>query len=406
MGAGKFSRRGLNIWGLDIFLLGIVLILVSLGLVFLYSSTFGNLIEEGRSPLILVWQQSRAVLVGGIGMVFFAFIDYRLWKHLSLWIMGLSLLILVVTLFRPAVNNSHRYLLGQSIQSSEFAKLGFIIYFASWLSSRESELNDLNTGLLPFLFLLFLGTLLVVVEPDISTAVLIFLVSFFMFIIAGGRVARGVGYFLLLVFAGILLLALTVLLFGHLRYRLSIYWQEWMHPFAVTNPQVQGLLHSISDSWLGQGAGRSGSSEFILMKSDAAGAAVVVQFGLPGLIMLILLYLTLLWRVFDLMLTTPDRFGALLAAGVGLWWGWQTMVHLGVMVAMVPPTGVTLPFFSLGGSSMISCLAATGILLSISIRRGRNVVQNASSTYWGGDCWSCLSSFRRYRPVKAKRAGR
>ncbi len=392
-----------NLWGLDVFLLVTVLVLVSMGLIFLYSSTYGNLIQQGASPLESVRQQARAVILGLVLMVVLALVDYHYWKRWAVPILLFSLLLLGAVFLQPAVNQSHRYLHGNSIQASELAKLGLIIYFAAWLTSRKTELQEMNTGLLPYMVLVVLSLFLIVLEPDISTSLLIGTVAVLMFLLAGGSLRRGLIYLIPVLLLGLLLVYLTA---SHVFHRLDIYVQEWQHPFAVQNAQINGLLSSISNSWLGHGAGRRGSSEFILLKSDAAGAAVVIQFGIFGLLGLISLYFLLFWRVFDLVVTTPDLFGSLLAAGIGLWWSWQTAIHLGVMVAMLPPTGMTLPFFSLGGASMLSCLAATGLLLSVSMHRGRNVTEHASAAFWGRDCWSCLSPFRRYWPLAKKHARR
>ena len=405
MSVRQASRKPfvLNLWGLDIFLLVTVLVLVALGLIFLYSSTYGKLIQQGFSPLDSVRQQARAVILGFAVMVVLALVDYRIWKRWAVPILVLSLLLLSAVFVQPAVKGSHRYLHGNSIQASELAKLGLVIYFAAWLTSHKSELKEMDTGLVPYMVLVVVSLSLIVLEPDISTSVLIGAVAVSMFLLAGGSLRRGMIYLIPILLFGLLVVYLTA---SHVFHRLDLYVQEWQHPFDVQNAQINGLLASISDSWLGHGAGRRGASEFILLKSDAAGAAVVIQFGIFGLLSLISLYFLLFWRVFDLVVTTPDLFGSLLAAGIGLWWSWQTAIHLGVMVAMLPPTGMTLPFFSLGGASMLSCLAATGLLLSISMHRGKNVTEYEGAAFWGRDCWSCLSALRRYWPVKAARPRR
>jgi cell division protein FtsW len=281
-----------------------------------------------------------------------------------LYLIAIALLILV---FVPSLNivvgGSARWLkLGPlpAVHPAEFAKLALVIYLAHWFAKRGSRVRGFWGGTVPFLIIVAPVIALVFKEPDLGTTGVITLTAFTIFFVAGANL-----FHLAVMAAGG---ALTMLMVGLQAYqsdRILVWQNPWLDPLGKGFHTIQGLLALGVGGLLGTGLGASRVSVPNAF-NDFIFAEVGQEFGLLGGIVVIALFLLLAYSGVRVALAAPDTFGALLAAGITAWLCLQAFINIGVVVALLPITGITLPFISAGGSSLIISFAAVGILLSIS----------------------------------------
>lgn len=362
------QERTMTFWQtLDKPLLAVCGVLLAIGLMMVYSTTFDWAFSLTGDPARKVVEQARNVIIGMVlaaGVIAF---DYRRLRRLSVFILlGTIAALVSVLLFGDDVFNARRSLLGGSLQPGELAELAMIIYMAAWLSSKNTRVRSLTYGLLPFAVLLGIISGLVILQPDISTAVIIIAVSGLMFFLAGADLVQ-IG-----MIGGISgLMGLAVVLGGG---------------FGYAEQRVEGFLNSISDitradyhiqqayiafangGWTGVGLGLSQqkfNNALPAPHTDSIFAIIGEEFGIIGAGFVVLMYALLVVRGLIIARKAGDPFGALLAAGLTLWIILKAMLNIAVMLALVPPTGIALPFISFGGSSMVTVLVGVGLILSV-----------------------------------------
>jgi len=347
--------------GYDAGLLVVVMVLVILGLMSVYSATVHLALPSG-DPAIWFKRQLIWTLIGLAGMGGISRIPYVLWRRFALLILGGTLLLLVGVLFAPARFGSARFLTGKSVQPSELAKFALVVYAATWLASRRDKLQDISYGLVPFSVIVGLVAGIVALQPDLGTAVLLAGVGMVMFFIAGADpkqflAATGVGG---ITFTGL------VYFFPHARQRVQDLIALWQNPNAERWSQLSLALRVMREGGiLGRGPGEL-NTYVPAIHHDFILAAVGNAFGLVGLTLVLVLFGLLAYRGYVIAARAPDAFASLMAAGMTSWLVFQALINMGVAVALLPPTGIPLPFVSYGGSSMVMSMAAVGVLLNIS----------------------------------------
>jgi cell division protein FtsW len=286
---------------------------------------------------------------------------YQYWMKLSILIMAGTLLVLLLMV----VLDLGRLLFGQSFSPVELAKLAMIIYIGHWLSTKEGKLGTLPYGLLPFTIMVGVLTGLVVAQPDISEAMVIVLVAVAMFFLAGADVLQ----FLIGILGGGAAFAFVITRLPYAIQRLEPYLKEIKDPLHSTNFQLsQGLLALGSGGLLGFGAG-NGRMKFQWLPAahtDSIFAIVGEELGLLGCLLLIGLFAVLAYRGLRIATTAPDSFGRLLAAGITCWITSQALINMAVVTGTIPFTGIALPFISVGGSSLVTCMLGVGIMVNVS----------------------------------------
>jgi cell division protein FtsW len=366
--------RALNLRGIDYPLLLTVAILLVLGLVMVYSASFGlQMGSEGRPTVRFLVRQAQWVAIGTVALVAMTLIDYRAWRRLSIAIMAGALLILVILLLLPSTAGldgeeptAQRWLLGNSVQPGEMVKLVVIIYVADWLASKGEKIRQLTYGMVPFAILLGIITGLIVLQPNFSTAFLIVCTAVAMFFVAGADVRQ-------LVIGGLVGGASLAMLVRTSAYR----WDRVMtfiedplrDPLGSGYQTAQAIYALQTGGPLGVGLGnsmRKMTGFLYAPHTDAIFAIIGEELGLLGALVIMGLYVVLAYRGIRIALRCDDPFGALLATGVTSWFVFQAFLHIAVVTATVPFTGVTLPFVSFGGSSLVALMAAVGLLLSVS----------------------------------------
>lgn len=357
-------RPGLKLY-FDYWLLLAATGLIVVGMLMVYSTTFdlGLLLHD--QPTYFFRRQLAALGLGVIFSVVFMQFDYQILRRFSVIVMVITLGSLIfLLLFGEESFGATRGLYGNSYQPSELAKLATIMYIAHWLSSKGERIKDITYGLLPFSFITGVVCFLIVVQPDLSTAGLIAIVSFTIFFVAGAELKQifiagtvGAGIF------GFLMMTVP-----HAAARIAA-WQEVLRDPNQAIWQVkQALIALGSGGLLGVGLG-NGTQKFGPLPAahtDGVFAIVGEELGLAGSLLTILLLGMLVWRGIRTAQTARDGYGGLLALGITCWLSYQALINIAVITAVIPFTGIPLPFLSYGGSSLLISVMGIGILLNIS----------------------------------------
>jgi cell division protein FtsW len=355
----------------DYMVLVVIVALTAVGILMVYSSSaMRGYLSADADTFAIVGPQIQWALLGIAAMVFMMRVDYRYLRLVSVpvYVVAVVLLVLVfVPEFNIVIGGSARWLklpVLPAIHPAEMAKLAHVIYLAHWFAKRGTRVGGLWTGTLPFLVIIAPVIALVFREPDLGTTIVISLTAFMLFFVAGANTLH-VGA--MAAFGGIG--AIVVGLAGYQMDRIRAWLDPWLYQDTIGYHTVQGLLALGLGGAVGAGLGESRMAGGLFVPNafnDFIFAIIGEEFGLLGAAIVVFLFVTLAYSGVRIALAAPDTFGALLAAGITGWLCIQAFINIAVVVALVPITGITLPFISAGGSSLIISFAAIGILLSIS----------------------------------------
>ena len=348
----------------DYVILVVVVALTALGILMVYaSSAIKGYLSQDADTFATVGPQIQWAILGMLAMAVMMRVDYRYLRLVSvpLYVVAILLLVLVfVPQFNIVVGGSARWLkLGPlpAIHPAEIAKLALVVYLAHWLAGRGGRIHGFWGGTVPFLLIVAPIIALVFKEPDLGTTGVITMTVFTMFFVAGANLVH-----LAVIGSGALMAMIVVGLRGYQLDRIRVWQDPWLDRLGNGFHTVQGLLALGVGGLLGTGLGAS--KVFVPNAfNDFIFAEVGQEFGLLGSVAVIGLFLILAYSGVRIALAAPDTFGALLAAGITAWLCLQAFLNIGVVVALLPITGITLPFISAGGSSLIISFAAVGILL-------------------------------------------
>ena len=344
-----------------------VIVLVGLGLTMVYSASAAFARDQGYRYNQFLVKQAIAAAVGLIAMWLIMHIDYRYLRRPAViyGLVGVVLFLLTLTLFGPALNNTRRWLFlgGLSIQPSELAKLA-VIPFAAYQIERKLQRDSQRDLLLPIVLVLGLVAALIILQPDLGTAVLICTATLLMLFLAGVRWR----YFA----AGALVLvpALWALVYSvpYRRRRMLAFLDPAAEPLDAGYQAHQSLIAVGSGGILGLGLGESGQKLFFLPHphSDFIFSIIAEELGLLGAAGLLMLFGVLLWRGIRAGWHAPDVMGRYLAWGLTGVIVVQALVHISVALSLLPTKGIPLPFVSYGGSSLVVSMTACGVILNVS----------------------------------------
>jgi len=350
----------------DYVILVVVVALSAIGILMVYSSSaLKGYLSADSNTFATVGPQIQWAALGIVAMLAMMRVDYR-YLRLASVPMYIVALVTLALLFIPnlsiVVGGSARWLkLGPlpAVHPAEFAKLALIVYLAHWFAKRGTRVGGFWSGTVPFLVVVAPIILLVFVEPDLGTTGVITLTAFTIWFIAGANLAH------LAVLGATGVAGLAVFMQGYQMDRVRIWLDPWSDPLGKGFHTVQGLMALGVGGLFGTGLGES--RVFVPNAfNDFIFAEIGQEFGFLGAALVIGLFVVLAYSGIRIALSAPDTFGALLAAGITAWLCIQALINIGVVVTLVPITGITLPFISAGGSSLIISFAAVGILLSIS----------------------------------------
>jgi cell division protein FtsW len=354
--------------GSYVVLLALVAVLNLIGLVMVLSASSVDSLRTYGSPWYFFERQMLWVGLGSGALLFSARVDYRRWRRWSL--LGLAgVVFLLLAVLVPgvgiAVAGSRRWLGvgGWRVQPSEFAKLALIVYLADLLARRAARMRDAAYTTLPVLLAVGLLGVLVMKEPDMGTTMVLAAIAFAILWVAGAPLGT-VG--LLLAGGG----AFGLILAKAAPYR----WHRltaFLHPFAdASNTGYQSAQALVAMgggklSGVGLGAGRASWGFLPNQHTDFIFAVIGEELGLVGTLVIVALFAVFTVLGVRAALRAPDRFGALVAAGITAWIVGEAVINIGAVVGLLPVTGVPLPFISFGGSSLVIAMFATGILLNV-----------------------------------------
>ena len=350
----------------DYIIILVVVLLLAISITMVFSATSISAYAQFDDSFYFFKRQVAWSLLGMIAMLITANIDYRRYLKLSPYILIGSIIGLILVLVIGAeIQGSRRWIkVGIRIQPSEIAKLAMIMFTAWYVHKRQEKLKNFFTGLLPILLVLGLVFGLVLMEPDLGTAGTIATTVVMMLIVAGVQLLHLTG----IAVSGLPLFIYALMVEPYRRQRIFAFLDPWSVPKGAGFHIIQSLYALGSGGLFGVGLGRSKQKFFYLPEpgTDFIFAVLGEELGFIGGFIVLLLYALFALRGIRIAARAPDLFSSLLAVGITFWIVFQAIINIGVVTGSLPVTGITLPFISYGGTSLVVMAAAVGILLNIS----------------------------------------
>jgi cell division protein FtsW len=351
--------------GPDLILAGALFALLSIGIVMVYSASAYLGLRANDEFLFL--RKHLSFVIGGLFLMSVGlWVDYRRWSRLVYPLLFLSFLSLVLlfTGLGLRVNGAMRWYRFGAGQPSEFAKLILILFLGYSLAKKGEKIKNFSVGFLPTSLIAGLFVALVMIQPDLGTSAVLASVTVVLMVVAGARLS-------FLLFAGI---AAFPILYHQLlgvswrAARITAFLDPWAHEKDVGYQLVQSLKALGSGGFWGVGAGESKVKLGFLPEAQTDFIVPVLgeEFGFIGVAFVVALFGLIAWRGYRIAFRCPDRFGSFVAFGITTWFSVQALVNFCVVTGLIPTKGLTLPFVSYGGSSLLACMAAAGVLLNIS----------------------------------------
>lgn len=360
---------------LDITFLSFVLILFTIGLVMLFSASYAYSYEYYGNSYKFITRQALFGAVGIVIMLGISKIDYHFWRRFAWIAYAVTIIMLGVLLVLPpmvdGMDVKRWIVIGPvNFQPSEVAKFAVILLFSSLIAANQKQMKSFRF-IVFLVFLLGLTCGLVVFEPHLSATVLIFAIGVVLLVVGGipkRYIFAGAG-----AAAGLGVLAVVTGFIGYGSDRIKYWLDPWADPTGLGFQTIQSLLAIGSGGILGRGIGQSRQKYLWVPEphNDFIFSIVCEELGLIGAMVIILLFCLLVWRGFTIAMRSQDKFGSLLAIGLTFQVGLQAMLNIWVVTNTIPNTGISLPFFSYGGTSLVILLAEMGIVLSVS--RGASI---------------------------------
>lgn len=348
---------------------GLVLVLLAIGLISLCSASYVVSYYQFENSWHFIIRQLIFAIIGVVAMFVVGNIDYKiLFKYAELFY-GFAVALLGLVLFMHPINGARRWLaLGPvTFQPSEVAKLAIIVIFAKYITINEKRMNTFKFGVTKLIGFMLVVAGLMLLEPHISGTVLIFIIGTIMMFVGGTNLfwfAVG-GAFIVFV---VLFVIFTPGIANYAASRVSY----WLNPFA--DPQGKGYqtiqsLYAIGAGGIfGVGVGNSKQKQLYLpeAQNDFVFSVVCEEVGLIGAVAIILVFAALFYRGIRIAQRTHDKFGFMIVVGIMVQLATQTLLNIAVVTNTVPNTGISMPFFSYGGTSLMMLLAEMGFVLSVS----------------------------------------
>ncbi len=365
--------------GMDMPFLIILMMILAIGLVSLYSASYAYAYYYSGDSYVYIARQLLFAALGVVTMFAVSTIDYHVLHKFAWPILGLAVLLLIVVFFIPSESGIRRWIplpiVGQ-FQPSEVAKFAQILIFAHLISLNYKKMKTFKYGFVPFIAILGMVAGLVFLEPHLSGAILLLSIGLVMMYVGGTRLMYIVG----IVALGAAAVLYMVFGMGYEQDRIAV-WQDPVGVFesdiVFENGQtgrdaawqtVQSLYAIGSGGLMGQGLGNSRQKHLFLPEpqNDFIFSVVCEEMGFVGAVGIIVLFVLLIWRGFTIAMKAPDKFGSMLAIGLTAQVGLQVALNMAVVTNTILNTGISLPFFSYGGTSLVMLLAQMGVVLAIS----------------------------------------
>jgi cell division protein FtsW len=353
----------------DPILIGLIVTMVVLGFLIFLSASLGQMARSGASFSSVATNQFFFGLIGGsMALVLMSSIHYRHWRKYAFYIFVISIFctLLVFTPLGVTHGGATRWLdLGiTTFQPSEFLKLGFVIYLATWFSGKQQEIKEFKHGLLPFIAIVGLVAFIMLKQPDTDTFLIMAASGLAMFIVAGGRWLHVVS----IISLAVLLVVIIAMMRPYVMDRITTFMNSESDPLGSGYQIQQSLIAVGSGGLTGRGYGQSIQKFQYLPEpiGDSIFAVYAEEFGFLGTSILVSLYVFLVLRGYRIATMLTDNFGVLLVVGFMTMLLGQAFLNIGAMIALAPLSGLPLPLVSHGGTALMAVLASLGIVLNVS----------------------------------------
>ena len=367
----RIRARAASLPTFDIPFLLILLLLLSYGLIMLFSAGYAVALYRRGDAYTYIRPQLLFAALGVLAMYAASLVDYHVWHRLAWPMLGISLLLLAIVLFMPEYNGCKRWIvlpgLG-TLQPSEIAKFAVVLVFAHIISLNHDRMQTFATGVLPFMVILGAVTVLMLLEPHLSGTLLILGIGAVLMFVGG----TGLKWFALAGIAGAGAIAAAVVLLPELVPYATDRLASWRDPFADPlgegHQTIQSLYAIASGGLAGLGLGNSRQKYLYVPEpqNDFIFSILCEELGFIGAALVVALFLLLLLRGMSIAVRARDKFGALLVVGFVVQVTLQAILNMAVVTNTIPNTGISLPFFSSGGTSLLMLLGEMGIVLSVS----------------------------------------
>lgn len=350
----------------------IVLILVAFGLVMVFSASYATALYRFDDSFKFIRQQAIFAFGGVIVMFFVGYkIDYHILHRFAWPLMLGALALLVIVLFMEPLNGARRWIVIPSLgtlQPSEVAKFAVIVLFAHIISINHKRMKKFSYGVLPFAVILIIIAGLMLMEPHLSGTVLIMGIGASMMFVGG----TGIIWFVLAVLGAVAGVAGAVVfkpdLVPYALERIETWQNPWLDSLGSGHQTIQSLYAISSGGITGLGIGNSRQKHLYLPEphNDFIFSVICEELGFIGALLVIFLFIALLLRGLYIAYTAKDKFGSMLVVGIMVQVILQAVLNIGVVTNTIPNTGISLPFFSYGGTSLLMLLGEMGVVLSVS----------------------------------------
>lgn len=344
-----------------------IIILSLFGLVMIYSSSNIWASYKYNDPYKYLKNQAIFLLLGYILTYIISKIDYHIYIKYANYILLINIILLVLVLIPGigTIRNGSRSWFGIGsfgIQPSEFAKLGLIIFTAKYLT--ENKIKNIKSSVLPILLVVLLIFGLIMLQPDFGTGVIIVITIIALLFVSGVNMS----FFVKLGIIGIIGIIILVIIAPYRLERITSFLNPWADPLGSGFQIIQSMYAIGPGGLLGMGLGNSIQKHFYLPEpqTDFIFSIISEELGFAGVLIVATLFIIIIYRSFRISLKQEDNFSKYLSFGIAFSIAFQTILNLMVVVGLVPVTGVTLPFLSYGGSSLLITLMSLGIILNIS----------------------------------------
>jgi len=374
---------------IDLPLILVVLILLAIGIIMVYSSSSMIALVKLNDSAYYLKKQIVRVLLGIAVLLILVQFDYHRFKKLAIPGLLIGFILLIYVLIAKDIEKIRgvsRWVRISfiNIQPSEFMKYAMVFYFADVLDRKKEQLSNFLNGYLPIMVILGTGALLILLEPDLSTSVVLVIICMGLFFVGGIKLS----YLAVTTLACLPAVVTCMHYYGYQKERFFAYLNPQADPLGKGYQIIQSLISLGNGGLLGEGLGQSKQKLFYLPAphTDFIFSILGEELGFIGTTVIIILFLLLLWRGISIARKAPDNYGTLLGIGITLTIIIPAFINMAVVCNLIPTTGLSIPFISFGGSSIFATLAGVGVLLNISSQKDKSIpgmkrVRNVSNPH-------------------------
>ncbi len=356
------DKRNIVINNPDNILFISVVFLLGIGIIMVYSASMASNINN------LFNKQLLSLLISIASLIIFSFINHNLLFKYNVYILVICLILLILTLIPPfsvTINNAKRWInLGFiQFQASELIKIGLIVYLSITLAAKKDKIKKFITGFLPLLLITILVFILVLIEPDFSMAFLLLITALSIFYVGGIKIT----YIILSFLCSIPILLSLTMITNHRLDRIKAFIDPFSYPDSIGYQSIRFMKALSNGGFFGMGFGNGIQKHYIPYSfNDSIFSVIAEEIGFLGSFIVILFYVLFAYRGYLISFNAPTKASRLLAFGLTTLISLQALINLSVVIGGIPITGMTLPFISFGGTSLIITSICAGILLNIS----------------------------------------